>query len=136
MICSKRKEFAPSGSKSYPFRMNPFSEGRQKQTLKELPPLKDNSFPLKSSQRSPIWIFCESPKYIYLFTDRFLLVWKLVTKTHLYNFEPPKPHFNIVSLGFTGVYIIFFIFLKHIDCGYSLEASRQGGSNEYPQSMS
>ena len=25
--------------------------------------------------------------------------------------------------------------LKYIDCGYSLEPPRRGGSNEYPQSM-
>ena len=31
---------------------------------------------------------------------------------------------------------IFFIFLlKNMDCGYSLEPPRRGGSNEYPQSM-
>ena len=32
-----------------------------------------------------------------------------ITKTHLYNFDPVKPHFYIVKLGFTGVYIIFLI---------------------------
>ena len=32
-----------------------------------------------------------------------------ITKTYLYNFDPLKPHFYIVKLGFTGVYIIFFI---------------------------
>ena len=32
-----------------------------------------------------------------------------VTKTRLYNFDPFKPHFYIVQLGFTGVYIIFHI---------------------------
>ena len=32
-----------------------------------------------------------------------------ITKTYLYNFEPLKPHFYIVKLGFTGVYIIFLI---------------------------
>ena len=26
---------------------------------------------------------------------------------YLYKFDPLKPHFNIVKLGFTGVYIIF-----------------------------
>ena len=32
--------------------------------------------------------------------------------------------------------LIFFTFLlKNIDCGYSLEPPRWGGSNEYPQSM-
>ena len=30
-----------------------------------------------------------------------------ITKTYLYNFDPLKPHFFIVKLGFTGLYIIF-----------------------------
>ena len=30
-----------------------------------------------------------------------------ITKTYLYNVDPLKPHFYIVKLGFTGVYIIF-----------------------------
>ena len=30
---------------------------------------------------------------------------------------------------------IFHIFTHIIDCGYSLEPPRRGGSNEYPQSM-
>ena len=37
---------------------------------------------------------------------------KDITKTCLYNFDPLKPHFYIVKLGFTGVYIIFLILLK------------------------
>ena len=32
-----------------------------------------------------------------------------ITKTYLYNVDPLKPHFYIVKLGFTGVYIIFLI---------------------------
>ena len=38
-----------------------------------------------------------------------------ITKTCLYNFDPLKPHFCIVKLGFTGVYIIFFSYFcsKH-----------------------
>ena len=44
-----------------------------------------------------------------------------ITKTCLYNFDPLKPHFYIVKLGFTGVYIIFSDLLKNIDCGYFLE---------------
>ena len=58
-----------------------------------------------------------------------------ITKTCLYNFDPLKPHFYIVKLGYPGVYIIFLYLLKNIDCGYSLEPPRRGGSNEYPQSM-
>ena len=39
------------------------------------------------------------------------------------NLHPLKPHFDIVKLGFTGVYIS--------DCGYSLEPLHRGGSNVY-----
>ena len=46
---------------------------------------------------------------------------KCITKTYLYNIETFKPHFYIVKLGFTGVYIIFLISAQNIDCGYSLE---------------
>ena len=60
---------------------------------------------------------------------------RIITKTRLYNFDPLKPHFYIVKQGFTGVYIIFLILLKNIDCRYSLEPPRRGGSHEYPQSM-
>ena len=52
-------------------------------------------------------------------------------KTRLYNFDPLKPHFYIVKLGFTGVYIIFLISAQNTDWGYSLEQPRRGGSNEY-----
>ena len=58
-----------------------------------------------------------------------------ITKTGLYSFDPLKPHFYIVKLGFTGVYIIFLISAQNIDYGYSLEPPQRGGSNEYPQSM-
>ena len=33
-------------------------------------------------------------------------------KTYLYNFDPLKPHFYIVKLGFTGVYTISLISAK------------------------
>ena len=32
-----------------------------------------------------------------------------LTKTRLYNVDPLKPHFYIVKLGFTGVYVILLI---------------------------
>ena len=32
-----------------------------------------------------------------------------IIKIRLCNFDPLKPHFYIVNLGFTGVYIIFLI---------------------------
>ena len=40
-------------------------------------------------------------------------VWS-ITKTCLYNFDPLKPHFYIVKLGFTGVYVIFLISAQNI----------------------
>ena len=58
-----------------------------------------------------------------------------ITKTCLYNFDPLKPHFYIVKLGFIGVNIIYLISAQNTDCGFSLEAPRRGGSNEYTQSM-
>ena len=51
-------------------------------------------------------------------------VMEYITKTYLYNFDPRKPQFYIVKLGLTGVYIIFLILLKNIDCGYLLEPPR------------
>ena len=56
-------------------------------------------------------------------------------KTYLYNFDPLKPPFYIVKLGFTGVYISFLSSAQNTDYGYSLEPPRRGGSNEYPQSI-
>ena len=38
-----------------------------------------------------------------------LFLFTVITKTYLYNYDPTKPHFYIVKLGFTGVYIIFLI---------------------------
>ena len=65
-------------------------------------------------------------------------LWKHITKTCIYKVDLInliKPHFYIVKLGFTGVYIFFLFLLKNIDYGYSLEPLRWGGSNEYPQFM-
>ena len=60
---------------------------------------------------------------------------QIITKTCLYNFDPLQPHFYIVKLGLTEVYVIFLISSQNISCVYSLEPPRWGGSNEYPQSM-
>ena len=38
---------------------------------------------------------------------------------------------NPTFIQFKGVYIIFLISAQNIDCGYSLETPRRGGSNEY-----
>ena len=65
----------------------------------------------------------------------YLKLHMYITKTYLYNFDPLKPHFYILKLGFAGVQVIFLISAQNMDCGYSLEPPRRGGSNEYPQSM-
>ena len=47
-----------------------------------------------------------------LWNASFISVELAITKTYLYNFDPLKPHFYIVKLGFTGVYTIFLIFAQ------------------------
>ena len=42
--------------------------------------------------------------------------------------QPKKENFHIKNSD------IFHIFAQNIDCGYSLEPPRRGGSNKYPQS--
>ena len=57
------------------------------------------------------------------------------TRIYMYKFDPHKPHFCIVKLGLQGYTLFILFLLENIDCGYSLEPPRRGGSNEYPQSM-
>ena len=58
-----------------------------------------------------------------------------IRKTCPCNVYPLEPHVYIVKLGYAGVYLFFLFLLQNIDCGYSLEPPRRGGSNVYPQSM-
>ena len=58
-----------------------------------------------------------------------------IRKTCPCNVYTLEPHFYIVKLGYAGVYLFFLFLLQNIDCGYSLEPPRRGGSNVYPQSM-
>ena len=66
---------------------------------------------------------------------RLAYSWKkpAITKTRLSKYKknsPPKiENFQIKNSD------IFNIFAQNIDCGYSLEPPRRGGSNKYPQSM-
>ena len=41
-----------------------------------------------------------------------VVVEKYITKTRVYNFDPLKPHFYIVKLGFTWIYINCLMLLK------------------------
>ena len=58
-------------------------------------------------------MFLHSIRYLHIY---LLFVFNIM-KTYLYNFDPLKPHFYIVKLGFTGVFIIFLISAQNIDCG-------------------
>ena len=50
--------------------------------------------------------------------------------SNIWKISPPKSeNFQIKNSD------IFHISAQNIDCGYSLEPPRRGGSNEYPQSM-
>ena len=59
----------------------------------------------------------------------------IMMKTCLCNVYPLEPHFYIAKVGFAGVCLFFVFLLQNIDCGYSLEPPRRGGSNVNTQSM-
>ena len=59
---------------------------------------------------------------------------RCITKTCLFKYTE---NFTTQKWKFSDKNLIFAIFLlKNIDCGYSLEPPRRGGSNEYPQFLS
>ena len=60
-----------------------------------------------------------------------------ITKTYFFFFFLYVWFFFVVKMKiFTGKFLNFFlIFAQNIDCEYSLEPPRRGGSNVYPQSM-
>ena len=56
-----------------------------------------------------------------------------ITKTRLFKYIEK---FTTKNWNFSDEkFDIFHTSAQNIDCGYSLEAPRRGGSNEYPQSM-
>ena len=72
--------------------------------------------------------------YIYFHTFFLFSIVKLSLRKHAYSnilkISPPKTEsFQIKNSD------NFHISAQNIDCGYSLEPPRRGGSNEYPQSM-
>ena len=60
-------------------------------------------------------------------------MYRFITKTRLFKYIE---HFTTKNWKFSDKNSdIFHISVQNIDCGYSLEPPRRGGSNEYPQSM-
>ena len=63
-----------------------------------------NATKCMNGERRPAWYFGHMQDVLNL---RILHI--ITISTRLYNFDPLKPHFYIVKLGFTGGYIIFLI---------------------------
>ena len=69
-------------------------------------------------------LFCQCFLYIMQIVDRSLFKYIENFTSKNWNFSDKKKNSDI-----------FHISAQNIDCGYSLEPPRRGGSNEYPQSM-
>ena len=76
--------------------------------------------------------------YVYINILDVYLIFSCITnvtlRKHAYSnilkiLQPKNESFQIKNAD------IFHISAQNIDCGYSLEPSRRGGSNGYPQSM-
>ena len=61
-----------------------------------------------------------------------LTVQLLITKTRLFKYIETLRKTESFQIK---VLIFYHMSAQNIDCGYSLEPPRRGGSNEYPQSM-
>ena len=73
---------------------------------------------------------CPFPKgYIWFYNTLFSSITKTRLFKYIENFIPKNWKFSDKNSH------IFHISAQNIDCGYSLEPPRRGGSNEYPQSM-
>ena len=67
------------------------------------------------------------------YENRVLSRWRIITKTRLFKYIENFTSKNWKNSDNKIWY--FHISAQNIDCGYSLEPPRRGGSNEYPQSM-
>ena len=81
----------------------------------------------KTKNKKSVSSFCPNEARHYVISQN-------ISKTRLFNYIE---NFTTKNWKFSDKNNdIFFIFLlKNIDCGYSLEPPRRGGSNEYQQSM-
>ena len=67
------------------------------------------NFPRISCKLSPVETICMKCQRIVSGKNKKTNSKCRITKTYLYNFDPLKPHFYIVKLGFTWVHIISLI---------------------------
>ena len=75
------------------------------------------------------FIVTQNGNFMYVNIFKYILHKIIIRKTCPYNVYPLEPHFYIAKLGYAGVYLFFLFLLQNIDCGYSLEPPRRGGSN-------
>ena len=83
------------------------------------------------SSKSTSWFAEGIQKIAHVYRRRraILSLWKHAY-SNILKISPPKTeNFQIKNLWY------FHISAQNIDCGYSLEPPRRGGSNEYPQYM-
>ena len=66
----------------------------------------------------------------YMFSSKFCSTLRKHAHSIILKFLPPKNENFQMKISDN-----FHISAQNIDCGYSLEPPRRGGSNEYPQSM-
>ena len=63
-------------------------------------------------------------------TKSYIYIMKNILFKYIENFTTKKNENFQIKISY-----IFYISAQNIDCGYSLEPPRRGGSNEYPQSV-
>ena len=77
---------------------------------------------------------CTILTFTFLLLRHYLIFTLFITKTRLFKYIE-----NFISKNWKKFQIkklrYFHISAQNIDCGYSLEPPRRGGSSEYPQSM-
>ena len=87
-----------------------------------------------SLERAARIVFYETPITVYAVHSSVGMCYRPLRK-HAYSrilkiLQPKKEKFQIKKKSDS-----FQIFAQNIDCGYSFEPPRRGGSNGYPQSM-
>ena len=81
----------------------------------------------KTVLKKSMLLFFENSR-LFLFVQWHANIY-IIMKTCPCKVYPLKPHFYMVKLGYAGVCLFFLFLLQNIDCGYSLEPPRRGGSN-------
>ena len=91
----------------------------------------EHTFPSKSTRRLVKWCTyggSESTEHLFFYVS--IIPLRRHAYSNIKKISPPKTkNFSDKNSD------MFQISAQNIDCGYSLEPPRRGGSNEYPQSL-